>query len=578
MRKDRKPLETISIINNILLQNGLAYRIIEVINNNDLFYSVRVEFEQLTGIGSNGKGITYELALASALAELMERIQSRNNLKFWYSVKKYPDKSLYPEYTTNEVLCWKIRKYFDNYKKSKLYKFRLDYQNILTKEKISFPNRLINLLCGSNGLCAGNSRKEAISQGICEIFERYVRKMIAKQKMDIQEIDKDHLRGYEIFEKLSVLDNAGYYWQILDCSDKGSLPVVGLLVLDQKKEKYLLTLGADIDFSIALERCITELLQGRSLENLYIYMNDIDYQDRNYKKLEWTNTKESAYYDFIDNYISNTGGNPLNILYGNKSKTGIPDAFRKCDTNDEAYGMITRILEKQGWVAYIYDYSYLGFCTYRVYIPGITEVFEISPNDAIFWGDFKENLNTLINIKRYHRGTFLKKLESLSCNMNYRRNNFQDIFFRFLGDKDFDFNFIYLDFLIALLYAEEKEYRTALRYYTRFVDEQHIFSFGCENELLKIVYSYLVILKENNGDINDAYEKLKLIYTENTNKYVYEIFVTDKLFEMVYWPSCPNCEECSYEGQCLYAVWDRIDKQLLEKQEEFYQFSYSDKA
>lgn len=570
MRKDRKPLETINNINNILLQNGLAYRIVEVINNNDLFYSVRVELEQLIGIGSNGKGVTYELALASALAELMERVQSRNNLKFWYSVKKYPDKSLYPEYTTNEVLCQQIREYFENYKESNLYKYRLDYRNILTQEKISFPNRLINLLCGSNGLCAGNSREEALTQGICEIFERYIRKVIAQQKIDIQEIEKNYLVGYEIFEKLSVLDNAGYCWQILDCSENGNLPVVGLLVLDQKKGKYLLTLGADIDFNIALERCITELLQGRSLENLYIYMNDIDYRDRNYKKFEWTNIKESAYYDFVDNYISNTGGNPLYILYGNKRKRGVPDVFCKCDTNNKAYDMIKKILEKKGWNAYIYDYSYLGFCTYRVYIPGITEVFEISSNDAIFLGNFKENLNDLINITEFTRETVVKNLESLSHNMNYRRNNFQDIFFRFIGNKDFDFNFIYLDFLIALLYAEKKDYKTALWYYTRFVDEQHIFSYESGNELLKILYSYLVILKENNGNISDAFEKLKLIYIDIINKYVYEIFKSGKLFEMVYWPSCPNCEECPYEEQCLYGEWERIDKQLLEKQKEFY--------
>ena len=428
-------------------------------------------------------------------------------------------------------------------------------------------------MCGSNGLCAGNSRKEALTQGICEIFERYVRKLIAQQKIDIREIEKKSLVDYETYKKLAVLDENGYYWQILDCSDDGNLPVVGLVVLSQEKGKYLLTLGADIDFNIALERCVTELLQGRELDKLYTYMNDIDYQDRNYQKFEWTNAKKSAYYDFVDNYISNTGGNPLSILYGNKRKTKIPDIFCKCCDNHEAYEKIVKILEKKEWGAYSYDYSYLGFHTYRVYIPGISEVFEVNKNELAFLGDFKQKFSDILNIKRCSTNKNLENLVGLSGNMTYRRNSFQDILFRFIGEKDFDFNFMYIDFLIAILYAEQKDYMNALKYYNRFADEQLIFSLGNENELLKVLYSYLVILKENNGDIRDAYGKLKLIYTENANRYVYEMFISGRLLEIMYWPNCPNCEECSYKEKCLYNEWSRINRILNKKQEEFYSIS-----
>lgn len=57
MRKDRSPLETINIIKDILYQNNLTYHIAEAINNNDLFYSVRVELDQLVGVAANGKGM-----------------------------------------------------------------------------------------------------------------------------------------------------------------------------------------------------------------------------------------------------------------------------------------------------------------------------------------------------------------------------------------------------------------------------------------------------------------------------------------------------------------------------------------
>lgn len=47
------------------------------------------------------------------------------------------------------------------------------------------PESLINILCGSNGLAAGNSFEEAYVQGISEICERYVIQYIYTENMMI---------------------------------------------------------------------------------------------------------------------------------------------------------------------------------------------------------------------------------------------------------------------------------------------------------------------------------------------------------------------------------------------------------
>lgn len=178
-RKDVTPRETIERIERILREMGLAYTIISETNNCDMFFSVRVEIRD-NGciIGTNGKGMTRELALASGLAELMERLQSRNGMKFWYSTKDYPEKAFVHEYVSETVLDESIKRDFDDFSNSKLYRYRIDYTDVKSNSIVSVPNRLVNLVCGSNGLCAGNSKAEAIVQGVSEVFERYVQKIM----------------------------------------------------------------------------------------------------------------------------------------------------------------------------------------------------------------------------------------------------------------------------------------------------------------------------------------------------------------------------------------------------------------
>ena len=76
-RKDRNPEETVQMIKDILEENGIHTKITNETEYNNLWYSNRVEFAELNGKGTNGKGISYEYAMASGYAEFMERLQSR---------------------------------------------------------------------------------------------------------------------------------------------------------------------------------------------------------------------------------------------------------------------------------------------------------------------------------------------------------------------------------------------------------------------------------------------------------------------------------------------------------------------
>lgn len=73
-RKDKKPEETVQIIKDILKRNGIDTKVLREMNFEDLWFSCRIEFTDLNDKGTNGKGITYEYALASGYAEFMERL------------------------------------------------------------------------------------------------------------------------------------------------------------------------------------------------------------------------------------------------------------------------------------------------------------------------------------------------------------------------------------------------------------------------------------------------------------------------------------------------------------------------
>lgn len=571
-RKDKTPQETIDQIERILLENGLAYKITSELNNCDLFYSVRVEIHD-SGfiIGSNGKGMTRELALASGLAELMERLQSRNGMKFWYSTKEYPEKAFIHEYLTEDELEDPVKTDFAEYSDSKMSRYRIDYTDARTNEKISVPNRLLNLICGSNGLCAGNSKAEALVQGTSEIFERYVRKLISKEHIRCPYIQKEELRQYAFFGKMQCFEKKGLVWEILDCSCNNQYPVAGLLLLDKRIMRYAIVLGADVDFEIAVERCITELLQGHDLEQLPMYMKPIDFEGIGDETINWSVEVQSDYYEFIDNYISNSGKNPIYLLMETE-RVRVPGIFRHFENNNDAYQYILSITGTNQISLFYADFSYLGFPTYRVYLPQLSKVFEMKKESFAFVDNLQENLNLMMkmsDLTENEKRQLVKNLVDLSRTYTYRRNAFQSVLFRFCGEKDFDFNYLYLDFVIALLYLSLRDYKKAEVYYTRLINERRLFKNQASNELLKVIYTYIKGLVQGQ-QLGEIKKKGSMLFNQHTNQYVYEFIKYDKCLKIVYWPSCPNCATCSYEKECAYEEWQRINQVLREKQSKYY--------
>lgn len=98
IRKDADLKTTIANIKQKLDTIGIPIYISSTSSYKDLWYSVRIEIKGMYGVGVNGKGVTYEAALASAYGEFMERLESgfllgklfpaRRKWKRWNSLRR----------------------------------------------------------------------------------------------------------------------------------------------------------------------------------------------------------------------------------------------------------------------------------------------------------------------------------------------------------------------------------------------------------------------------------------------------------------------------------------------------------
>ena len=132
---------------------------------------------------------------------------------------------------------------------------------------------------------------------------------------------KKEIEKYAVYQKMKCIEEHGFIWEVLDCTNGDKYPVVGLIVLERKMSRYAFVLGSDVDFEIALERCITEMLQGKTIDTLAQGMQKVAFEKVCSNTFDWNLEKPSDYYDFVDNYINNSGNSPIYLFYKDNRET-----------------------------------------------------------------------------------------------------------------------------------------------------------------------------------------------------------------------------------------------------------------
>lgn len=402
--KDEAPLQTINKVRNCLaVKNILATESWNHVGNNA--YSVNL-FIPNTQITANGKGISTDLALASAYGELVERLSLLLPFRVspFYSIfyknlfaQQSDDFDLFYEtdfkqwLSSAEADCFfgqLSRSYTeDNYKEfwgnryngSLEFKISSKFSEFVFKENdssidISLPMSIVDYYYGSNGMCAGNTPEEALVQGISEIIERYVQKKIIRgQYIQCYDITRAYLaEAKELENTIQELMDKNYTLTLIECVSELPMPVI-CAILKKQNGEYYVSFGCHPCIRIGAERAITELLQGYNLQTL-----DFAFSDQYLIQ----NEKTFSYENYMNLVKFGKGAYPIGFINA-KYPTKKVDMAECVQSNKQLLQTIYTALSKAGYKIYLCKGIDMGLSCFHVIIPGLSEVQDFFPPTKI---------------------------------------------------------------------------------------------------------------------------------------------------------------------------------------------------
>lgn len=295
--KDAALEDSISRFQDKLQQLGFTIEEASWLNPVPNVWSVHVRDKDCALCFTNGKGATQKAALASALGEYFERLSTNYFFAdFWLGddvangpFVHYPDEKWFPlsddDSLPEGILDTRLRKFYDPENElsgSDLMNLQsgnhqrgicaLPFTRQSDLQTVYIPMNIIGNLYVSNGMSAGNTANEARVQGLSEVFERYVKNKIIAESISLPEIPADVLARYpSVTEAIARLEAEGFPILSYDASLGGQYPVIRVVLFNPSNGTCFASFGAHPDFGVALERTVTELLQGRGLKNLDVF-------------------------------------------------------------------------------------------------------------------------------------------------------------------------------------------------------------------------------------------------------------------------------------------------------------------
>ena len=407
------PLEqTIANMMSILSDIGIKIEVASWRNIVPNVWSLHIREAASPMCFTNGKGATKESALCSALGEYIERMSCNffyNDYYFGEEIANskfvhYPNEKWFkagandalPEGLMDEK-CLQLYNSDDDLRASHLIDTNsgnvergicaLPFTRNSDQETVYFPSNLIENLFVSNGMSAGNNLYEAKVQCLSEIFERAIKRQIIEEEIILPDVPKEILAKYpHILAGIEELENKGFPVLVKDASLGGKFPVMCVTLMNPKTSGVLSSFGAHPSFEVALERCLTELLQGRSFEGL----NDVPPPTFNsYALTEPGN--------FVEHFIDSTGVISWKFLsakqdyeFCNWDFSGTTEEENECLMN------ILKGLEKEVYVA---TYEYFGATACRILVPSYSEVY---PAEDLIWDNTNKALMFRKDILNIH--------------------------------------------------------------------------------------------------------------------------------------------------------------------------------
>lgn len=429
--KDLPLEETIANMSGILAGLGMKIEISSWRNIVPNVWSLHIRDAQSPMCFTNGKGSTKESALASALGEFIERLNCNffYNDQFWgedianAAFVHYPDEKWFQPGPNGElpteILDDYTREIYDPenellgthlYDTNSGNKARgicsLPFVRQSDGETVYFPSNLIENLYLSNGMSAGNTLAEAQVQCLSEIFERAVKRDIIQGEIALPDVPEAVLAKYpKIVEGIKGLEEQGFPVLVKDASLGGQFPVMCVTLMNPRTGGVFASFGAHPKLEVALERSLTELLQGRSFEGL----NDLP-------KPTFSRNAVTEPNNFVEHFIDSSGVVSWKFFSSQSDYDFVEWDFTGNGDNEAEAATLFGILEEMGKDAYMAVYQHLGATACRILVPDYSEIYLV---EDLIWDntnkalDFREDILNIHRLDEEQLETLVERLEEL---------------------------------------------------------------------------------------------------------------------------------------------------------------------
>lgn len=388
--KDASLEATISTLQGKLAALGFKTEELSWLNPVDNVWSVHLRDADCPLLYTNGKGATQLAARASALGEFFERLSCNYFWSHYYLGHEnatadfchYPQEKWFEldgEWEWPEGLLTLELQDFYNPKHEIDPETLVDlnsgnlergicaipYQRQGDGQTVYFPVNLIANLYVSNGMAAGNTATEARTQALSEIIERHVKFRVIRDCLCLPSIPAEVIARYPHIEAgIRGLREAGFGVLVRDASLGGQFPVVNVTLLNPHDQGCFVSFGAHPRFEVALERALTELLQGRALAALDGF--PAPGHDR----------EEVASVPNLEiHFVDSSGIVHWDFL------TETPDfSFHNWDfvgSTSEEFEHLCSLFHATGHEIYVADFTHLDVYACRIIVPTLSEIYPV---------------------------------------------------------------------------------------------------------------------------------------------------------------------------------------------------------
>ncbi|PLC53764.1 30s ribosomal protein S12 methylthiotransferase accessory protein YcaO [Pollutimonas nitritireducens] len=392
--KDASLESTIKTMREKLEARGFHLNESSLLHEVDGIWSTHMKDKDCPMLFSNGKGATELAARASAYGEFVERLgthyfwthfylgETRANRPFvhypqerWFAPGtdgSWPTDMLNPElhafYNPDSDIDAEVLVDLNSGNVQRGI-CALPYTRLRDGAEAFIPVNIIGNLYVSNGMAAGNTMMEARTQALSEIFERSVKYRIISEGLSLPEVPDDVIARFPTIQAgIAGLRKAGFGILVKDASLGGRYPVMNVTLVHPKDQGIFSSYGAHPRFEIALERAMTELLQGRALDSL-----------EGFPEPGFDMSEINAVSNLEIHFVDSSGVISWNFM---RDTADFPFSdWNFSSSTQEDYEWLVNCIHAEGQDIYVSDFSEQGAYSCRILVPGMSEIYPVEDLD-----------------------------------------------------------------------------------------------------------------------------------------------------------------------------------------------------